>query len=120
MTDRFTYSDELLGDLHKDARGFRPGEGFWRQWRASSPWDRQQLWDALKAEQARSEALEADSRSRAVAGFEDLVTQIVDIVHGFDRTDVVRCLHDAYGTMGDDEHLEYRLGLPYGYIRRNA
>lgn len=113
-----TYSDELVGDLHKDARGFRPGYGWWMTWRSSTPAQRQTIWDGLIREMEESERRELDMQARAADKFEELVAQITNVAKEFNRTDVVRCLHDAYGTNGDIEQLEYRLGLPYGYITK--
>lgn len=46
----FNYSDDLVSDLHKDARGFRPGEYFWEEWTQSPDEIKQQIWDGLISE----------------------------------------------------------------------
>jgi hypothetical protein len=37
-----------------------------------------------------------------------------------DRETALRWIHEAEGTMGDDEYLCYTLGLPYMYFRKVA
>ena len=46
----FNYSNDLVSDLHKDARGFRPGEYFWEEWTQSPDEIKQQIWDGLISE----------------------------------------------------------------------
>jgi hypothetical protein len=47
----YTFSEELLSDLHKDARGFRPrSEWFWHDWNTSDDDGKQAIWDNLVEE----------------------------------------------------------------------
>ena len=47
----YTFSEELLSDLHKDARGFRPrSEWFWNNWNTSNDDGKQAIWDNLVEE----------------------------------------------------------------------
>lgn len=59
----YTFSDDIVSDLHKDARGFRPSEYFWEEWTQSPDDAKQQIWDHLidemKASQEQEEAVEA-------------------------------------------------------------
>ena len=59
----YTFSDDIVSDLHKDARGFRPSEYFWEEWTQSPDDAKQQIWDQLidemKASQEQEEAAEA-------------------------------------------------------------
>lgn len=116
----YTYSDDLVGDLYKDARGFRPGSGFWSRWASASPDQKQTTWNGLEEEMRASEQAQLDSEARAAASFESVVKQVTAIVKNTDRANVVRYLHQAYDTGGDDEYLEHRLGLKAGYIRRTC
>ena len=59
----YTYSDDIISDLHKDARGFRPDEYFWEEWTQSPEDSKQRIWDKLcdemeynQKEEARIEA----------------------------------------------------------------
>ena len=49
----YTYDENIVSDLHKDARGYRPREYFWAEWNNSSDFDRQAIWDGLLKELSR-------------------------------------------------------------------
>jgi len=46
-TKNYTYSDELISDLHKDAWGHRPTQFFWWKWESSEKDTKQKIWDNL-------------------------------------------------------------------------
>lgn len=50
----YTYSDDIISDLHKDARGYRPGECFWEEWTQSLANAKQRIWDMLCDELERN------------------------------------------------------------------
>ena len=56
---QYTYSDDIISDLHKDARGVRPDEYFWEEWTQSPPESKQFIWDKLVAEMEYKEKEEA-------------------------------------------------------------
>jgi len=56
---KYTYSDELVSDLHKDAWGFRPGEQFWFYWEISDQDAKQAIWDNLIDDMVKNDAEEA-------------------------------------------------------------
>lgn len=41
------YSEEILSDLHKDAYGFRPREGFYASWKEMTIEERNREWDMM-------------------------------------------------------------------------
>ena len=43
----YTFDENIVSDLHKDARGFRPTEYFWEEWTQSPDYAKQQIWDSL-------------------------------------------------------------------------
>lgn len=45
-----TFDENIVSDLHKDARGYRPREYFWAEWNNSNDFDRQAIWDGLLKE----------------------------------------------------------------------
>ena len=47
MDKTYTFSDQLVSDLHKDAYGYRPSEAFWLDWSRGTDDDRQSMWDDL-------------------------------------------------------------------------
>lgn len=62
---KHTFSDDLVSDLHKDARGFRPSVYFWEEWTQAPGHVKQQIWNRLQAEVNSS--IEEDKRSEEVA-----------------------------------------------------
>lgn len=43
----YTFDEEIISDLHKDAYGFRPKESFWHNWSAMSDDEKQATWDRV-------------------------------------------------------------------------
>lgn len=117
MTKTYTFDVTLVSDLHKDAYGFRPSQSFWGFFAAANADQKQAVWDdllkALEATVARERANEA----RAIERFERLVFELFNTgAKSFDMA--IAWLHQAHDTDGDDDYLEFKLGLPFGYIAR--
>jgi len=43
----YTFNENIVSDLHKDARGYRPTEYFWEEWTQCGDDTRQAMWDNL-------------------------------------------------------------------------
>jgi hypothetical protein len=112
----YTFDENIVSDLHKDAYGFRPGQSFWNYWTTCSDDEKQAEWDNLL--DALDRAVESERADRARAEH-DFQCTIASLMHAGaqDFEMAIRWLHDANDTQGDDEYLEYRLGIGYGYIR---
>ena len=118
----YTYDDNLVSDLHKDAYGFRPTEGFWIRWENSSEAQKQEEWDYLCKTLDRELEYEARAKEVAVAEFEERVAGLLE-VGAADRAQAIRWIAQGLGIKEDApwpvaEELEYELGLPYGYLPR--
>lgn len=61
----YTFDGNIVSDLHKDARGYRPREYFWAEWNNSSDADKQHIWDRLIEELNESIA---EERAQQEAG----------------------------------------------------
>lgn len=46
----YTFDENIVSDLHKDARGFRPNEYFWEEWTQAPDDIKQVIWDNLLVE----------------------------------------------------------------------
>lgn len=46
----YTFDENIVSDLHKDARGYRPNEYFWEVWSQCGDDTRQVMWDNLLKE----------------------------------------------------------------------
>jgi hypothetical protein len=116
METKYTFDENTVSDLHKDAHGYRPREYFWADWHAADNDGKQAIWEDLLADLSDSIAEEERSRQICIAATEKRIQEILDTVVGSTRADAIRYLDEAYDTRGDINFLEYHLGVPYGYL----
>ena len=116
MEKQYSFDENVVSDLYKDAYGSRPREGFWDNWDNASADQKQAIWDdlleAADAENEREELM----RQEAIVDLENRIRFMQSTIVGATREDCIRYLHDVYKTNGDVEYLEFNLGVPYGYI----
>lgn len=114
---QYTFDEDTVSDLHKDAYGFRPREGFWSHWNLSTMDEKQEIWDglirALKATMAEEQAAE----EAAVAAFESQIVENMSM-GAKTRTDAVRWILDSlnlseYDRAYGGSYVCFELGLPY-------
>lgn len=68
---------ELIRDLHKDARGFRPSVDWMEAFNASTFEEQEATWESLCDELERREAHERDEEAHALAVFERRLEDMV-------------------------------------------
>lgn len=85
----YTFDENIVSDLHKDARGYRPGQGWWDHWSYADDELKQCIWDSLCVELDESIAREKQIEQEAVADFEQEVQQYINLGAG-DRTTALR------------------------------
>lgn len=115
----FTYSDELYSDLHKDARGVRPGNAGAVYWDTLSPAEKQVQWDALIREMNDRYDEEVAMQTVAIAEFEAAVDAVLEN-GASDRQTAIRWMIEAEGDTQcrfDPDYFCYLHGLPYGYVK---
>jgi hypothetical protein len=61
----FTFDENIVSDLHKDAYGFRPVGCFWTEWEGANDAGKQVIWDQLV--RGVAESIEADNQAEADA-----------------------------------------------------
>jgi hypothetical protein len=61
----YTFDEQIVSDLHKDARGFRPSATWWSVWNRVSDDAKQDIWDALGQE--LNETMDRERRAQADA-----------------------------------------------------
>ena len=115
-TRNYTFDENILSDLHKDAYGFRPSGDFFREWDLLDNDGKQDLWEQLMDAVRDSILEEARYHNMAIAEFEGWVKQTMKIVVDSTREDYIRMMHDAHDTRGDVEYLEHSQGVPFGYL----
>ena len=113
----YTFDEQIVSDLHKDARGFRPSEYFWEEWSQCGDDTRQSMWDNLLEELAAETARQKDAYARAeiqfhqrvqgtmLAGAEDELTAIRWIL----EAEQITKFDLAYGS----DYVAWHFGLPY-------
>jgi predicted Fe-S protein YdhL (DUF1289 family) len=74
----FTFDENILSDLHKDARGFRPSASYMMNWNAMSDADKQTTWNNLVEEVERSIDEDKAREAEAVENFKKLIQIYVD------------------------------------------
>jgi len=70
---QYTYSDDIVSDLHKDARGYRPSQRFFDDWAEYTPAEKQECWDMLCEEMERSMKEQAAAEKRSLDKFRETV-----------------------------------------------
>jgi hypothetical protein len=99
--------ESIYCDMLKDVYGVKA-----RWYRAESVERARADIDRLQVELEAQMAQDRIYQEQAIRAFEELAVSC----GGVDTAR--RWQHQAYNTNGDDEFLEYHLGLPYGYFKR--
>ena len=89
----FTYDDMLVSDLHKDARGFRPGQQFMVEWKLATPESKQEVWDMLCAEVRAENDYEAAREAEKVEQHERMI-EVALTLGAPDRETAIRWVQD--------------------------
>ena len=90
----YTFDEQSVSDLHKDASGHRPGDGFWQMWSTASDDTKQTIWDGLLTDLEYSISSEKEADRQAAAAFESLVTKTIEMGAG-DRETAIRWLFEG-------------------------
>jgi hypothetical protein len=102
-------------DMYKDAYGVRPRGIDTSMWTEA---DFENEFASLGAVIQQEEIARREAEARAVAEFEDRVTNLMHT--GTCRERVIAWLMDAEHANGDFEYFAFTQGLPYGYFRKTA
>jgi hypothetical protein len=116
MERQYTFDENIVSDLYKEAYGLRPREYFWSEWEEATNDRKQAIWDDLLDTADREAEREREMQIEAEHDVEDRIRFMMSTVAGCTRENAIRYLHDAYNTNGDTEYLEFNLGVRYGYL----
>ncbi len=113
----YTFDENIVSDLHKDARGYRPREYFWAEWNTSNDFDRQAIWDGLCRELEAELARERDAHARAEIEFHQRI-QGAMLMGAKDELTAVRWILEAEQFTDNDlaygsDYVAFHFGLPY-------
>jgi hypothetical protein len=90
-------------------------QSFWGIFAASNADQKQAIWDDLCDTLKETVAYENQQRALAVERFEHLIADLVRC-GAKDFNMAIKWLHEVHDTYGEDDYLEYMLGLPYKHI----
>ena len=109
----YTFDDQTVSDLHKDARGFRPRAAFMEGWTQSDDDNKQAIWDGLLRELDHVQAEEAHAAEVAIADFEGLVGDTIYTYGAADRETALRWLtsEETFYHSQDVEFWVYKQGV---------
>ena len=114
---KFTYSDELFSDIHKDSYGFRPSADTCAAWDKMSPAEKQKSWDYMVDSVEEGARRDRERQEFAVAAYEKRVADMA-AEFGIDRFTAMRWDMDANfhdpDVLEDEQawdHYFYKLGL---------
>lgn len=118
MTE-WTFDAATVSDLHKDAFGFRPSEGFWSEWISSSNDEKQATWDSLIRALEASMAAEKAIEDHHVSSFEARIKDAF-LTGATTRAAAIQAVLEAsnlpnYALTYGGESVCFELKLPFSY-----
>ena len=113
----YTFNENIVSDLHKDARGFRPGQSWWQMWDALGDAEKQNVWDALCSE--LEETMDREQLTQA-QNYAKLLNRILEVMHlgAEDTKSALQCIMEAeefsdYDMQYGADYFCYHFGLSY-------
>lgn len=118
----YTYDERLVSDLHKDARGFRPSQGWWEQWVLSSDQWKQQIWDGLLMELNREMERERAAEAAALVAFQKRIADTIAL-GARDEVTALKWIFEAeqfddFDLRYGPDYVAYHFGLSYSDVRQ--
>ena len=107
---KYTFANELISDMHKDAYGRRPTTSFMDAWMFDSDEGKQATWDYLQMIIEEDAAQQCDDAADALARFKDKLRSVM-ADYGYTWKQAVRFL-SREAKMADD--------LPYFLWRQGV
>ena len=113
----FTFDENIVSDLHKEAYGFRPRGGFFILWNSASDERKQSIWDSLLVTAECNFNEEVESEKRNIASFEaDIISNME--MGAASREDAIRwivqgSIKSVHDLMYGGEQICHNLGLPF-------
>ena len=113
----YTFNENIVSDLHKDARGFRPGQSWWQMWNALGDAEKQNVWDGICDELDAEMKREELEQARALA---KLLDRILDTMKlgADDQKTAIKWIIEAeefsdYDLQYGADYFCYHFGLSY-------
>lgn len=90
----YTFDENIVSDLHKDARGFRPSQLWWEGWIFSTDDRKQVIWDSLLVELEGTMTEDARREAAALEAFEALIAKNIEL-GASDKATAIRWILEA-------------------------
>ena len=113
----FTFDENIVSDLHKDAHGYRPTSLFWIDWNNGSNSYKQKMWNDLLEDHATEMESAAKAEVAAIKALELEIVNALD-VGASSREDAVRWIVQGLELSDNDlmyggSYICFLKGLPY-------
>jgi hypothetical protein len=113
----YTFDEQIVSDLHKDARGYRPTEYFWEEWNQCGDLTRQAMWDNLLEELEREIERERAAEEAALEQFEQLIADTIQF-GAADAETAIRWILEGEDFTGFDlaygaDYVAWHFGMSY-------
>ena len=113
----YTFDILTVSDLHKDARGFRPSQGWMENWIELIAELKQQVWNSLLEELEESNTQEALRQEAAIAAFEKRISGAIALGAKDEETAIRWILEgenfDLHDYQYGADYAAYHFGIPY-------
>lgn len=108
----YTFDENIVSDLHKDARGYRPTEVWWTYWMNSTDAEKQMEWDGLIREMNKTAEAEKLLEETALKSFNSQINVNIALGAG-DRETALRWMTqtEKFYHEQDVEHFVWKLGF---------
>jgi urocanate hydratase len=103
---------DIISDLHKDARGYRPSQYFWEGWKELSDEGQKEIFDMLAEELEIREQDEREMEQRAIKTFEARIADVIKLGAG-DRQTALRWItsQEKFYHSQSVEHFVWEQGI---------
>ena len=113
----YTFDEQIVSDLHKDARGYRPDAYFWEEWNQCGDHTRQAMWDNLLVELEREIERERAAEEAALEQFEQLIADTIQF-GAADAETAIRSILEGEDFTGFDlaygaDYVAWHFGMSY-------
>lgn len=109
----YTFDENIVSDLHKDAYGHRPSFGWWDSWNNSSDAYKQRVWNGLLLDLEDTIERERQQTAEALQEFNQWVNDIIECFGAKDRTQALRWMTgpNTFYNEQDVEHWVWEQGI---------
>ena len=113
---KYTFCENTISDLHKDAWGHRPSQGFWVRWDCATDDAKQKIWNDLIDDMVKNDAEEAKIKSENASKLAKRIKEVCQLGASNYRT-AIRWILEADGYDNDfaydGDYICYEYNLAY-------